>query len=169
MDEFNGIFDGDNFAAALAVDEVHHVIESGGFTGAGWAGHQHESVWTPGEVVNFFRQSQFFAGRDALAAESKAHFGMAVSAVKSGAHSSGHAVQQGDAQLPFLLELLFLLLVEQGIGHSGHVCFRQSIFISDDLAVDAKSRRHARDEVEIRSVEFLGCGKQAVEILGAHG
>src|SRR5437016_11273388 len=61
VDEFDGVFDGDDFAAALAVNEVHHVIEGGGFARAGWASDQDQAIGPAGQIVNFFGQAQLFA------------------------------------------------------------------------------------------------------------
>ena len=169
VNEFNRVFDGDDLAAALAVDEVHEVIERGGFARAGRAGDQHQAVGLPRQVVNFFRQAQFLARGDALAAKAETHFRMAVAPVKSRPDAPGHAVQQRNAKLPFLLEFFLLLLVEQAVGHGGDVLFGQRVFIGDDdFAVDAKGRRHADDQVEVRGVEFFRGGQQPIQVFSAH-
>ena len=45
--------------------------------------------------------------------EAEAQFGVIVAAVKGGPHAAGHAVQNGNAQFPFLLEFSPLLLVQR--------------------------------------------------------
>ena len=41
---FDGVLDGDDLAPALAVDQVDHVVERGGFAGAGGPGDQDQAV-----------------------------------------------------------------------------------------------------------------------------
>ena len=61
MNEFNRVLDGDNLAAALAVDEVHEIIQRGGLARAGGTGDQHQAVGFAGQFVESFRQTEFLA------------------------------------------------------------------------------------------------------------
>ena len=170
MHELNRVFDGDDLAAALAVDQVHQVIERRRLARAGRAGDQHQAVGLARQVVNLLRQPQFLARGDALAAKAEAHFRMPVAPVERGPDPPGGAVQQRNAQLPFLLELLLLLLVEQARRPSRVIsASRQRVLVGDDdLAVDAEGGRHAGHEVQVRGVEFVGGGQQPVQVFGAH-
>ena len=91
--------------------------------------------------------------------------GMAVAPVERRADTARDAVQQGNAQLPFLLEFLLLLLVQQAVGHLRDLCLRQRVLVGDDdFAVDAEGGRHAGDEVKVGGVEVVGGGEKAVEV-----
>ena len=111
MDELDRVFDGDNLAAALVVDQVHHVIQRRRFACPRGACHQHQAVWTPRQLIKFFRQAQFFAGRNAVPAKSAAHFRVTVTAVEGRSHPANRRVYQRNTQLPFLIEFFPLLLV----------------------------------------------------------
>ena len=81
---------------------------------------------------------------------------MLVAPVKRGADAAGGAVQDGDAQFPFLLEFLPLLVVHQAVGHLADLLLRQGILIgNDDFAVDAERGRHAGDQVKVGGVKIV--------------
>src|SRR5437879_1441295 len=102
MDVFDRIFNGDDFAAPLAVDQINHVIEGSGLSSSGGAGDEEEPVRPAGQFIDFRGQPQFFTSSDPLSAKAKAEFGVAVSAIEGGADPSDRWVTQRNAQLPFL-------------------------------------------------------------------
>ena len=155
VDEFDGVFDGDNFATALAVDQVHHVIERRGFARAGWPGNKDETVGPASQVINFFRQAQLFARGDALATKAKTHLRFAVPAIESRSDATGEFMQQRNAQLPFLLEFFLLLFIQEAVRDRCQVLLRQRILIgNNDFAIDAKGRRHAGYQVKIGCIKI---------------
>src|SRR5439155_12442051 len=85
MDVFDRIFNGDDFAAPLSIDQIHHVIEGGGLPGSGRTGYEKEPVGPAGQFIDFGGQPQFFTSSDPLPAKAKAEFGVAVSAIEGGA------------------------------------------------------------------------------------
>src|SRR6266404_3749292 len=55
------------------------------------------------------------------------------------------------------------------MGHLLNFGFGEGILIGDDnLAVDAKCRRHSGHEMQVRSVEIGRSGEESIEILSAH-
>src|SRR5258706_1757360 len=94
---------------------------------------------------------------------------MTVAPVESCPDTARHAVQQGDAKLPLLVEFFPLLLVEQAVSHGGDVRFVQDVFISDDdFAVDAKGRRDTYHLMQIRGIELARIGQQPIKFFCAH-
>jgi len=53
VDVFNRVFDGDDLATALAVDQVNHVVEGCRLSRTGWAGDQHEAARPSGQIIDF--------------------------------------------------------------------------------------------------------------------
>src|SRR5437899_8167616 len=104
MHELDRVFDRHNFAAALAVDQIDHVIERRCFAGAGWAGDQHYSVWPPRQVINLGRQPELLAAGYPVSTKAKTHLRFAVPAIESSSDATGEFMQQRNAQLPFLLD-----------------------------------------------------------------
>ena len=94
MHVFDRVFDGDDFAAALVVDEVHHVVERGRCSGTGRSADEHEAVWFAGEVVDLVRQSKFLAGGNITAAKTKAELNATVMFVGGNAQTAGDVVIQ---------------------------------------------------------------------------
>ncbi len=111
MNKLDRVFDGHDLAPSFAIDQIHHIIQRGGFSRTGRTSHQHQAVGLARQIVDLFRQSQFFASGNAFATKTEAHFGMPISAVKRRADAASRSMQQGNAQFPFLLELRLLLLV----------------------------------------------------------
>ena len=78
-------------------------------------------------------------------------------------------MDQRNAQLPFLIEFLSLLFVEQAVGDPLHLRFAQGVLVGDnDLAIDAKSRGHSGDQMQIRSIEVARRSEQAIQVIRAH-
>ena len=139
VDKFNRVFNRDNFAAALVVDEVNEIIQRRRLARAGGAGNENQAVRLARQVVEFFGQPQFLARLDFVAAKAEAQFRVIVAPVKSRAHAAGGAVEDGNAQFPFLLELFPLRLVHQAVGHRVNLLLGQRVLVGDDdFAVDTE-------------------------------
>src|SRR5688572_13461271 len=94
---------------------------------------------------------------------------MPVALVERDSHPADRWMAHGNAQLPLALEFLSLRLVHELEGHLIRVRLSQYVaFGQDDLAVDAKRRWHAGDDVQIRRVIFLRGGEKAIEWGGGH-
>src|SRR5471032_126213 len=93
VDEFDGVFNRDDFTAAFAVNQVNEIVERRRFARAGRAGYQDEAIWFARQLVNLPWQSKLLASGDAVAAKAETHFGMSVAPVKSHADAPGGAVQ----------------------------------------------------------------------------
>ena len=68
---FYWIFDRDDLATTLAVDQVDHVIQCGGLAGASRPGDQKQSIWFTSQVVQLCRQAQLLACADTITAKTK--------------------------------------------------------------------------------------------------
>src|ERR1051325_7771498 len=81
-------------------------------------------------------------------------------------NAGGRSVHERDAQFPFLLKFLPLVLIEQAGGDLPDLDFSERVVIRDnDFTIDSKGGRHARNQVQVRSVEVGGGGKQPVKIV----
>src|ERR1035438_7569357 len=96
MNEFDRVLDGDDLAAALAVDEVDHVIERRGLAGAGRPGDQDQPIGTARQFIDLWRQAQGFTSGDRFAAKTETYFGVAVATVDRHTNPSGRAMVQGN-------------------------------------------------------------------------
>src|SRR6185503_15846239 len=72
MEELDGVLDGDDLTAALAIDQVHHVVQGGRFAGAGRAGDQHQTIRFARQIVNLRRQAKLFPRRNFSSAKTNA-------------------------------------------------------------------------------------------------
>ena len=112
MHPFDGILEGENFAPALPVDAVDHVVHGRALAGSGGAGDEDQPVGLAGQFIDAGRKAEFLAGRKELSTEPAAQFGDAVAPVKRDPDPAGHRVPDGNAQLPETIQLLAL-----EIGH----------------------------------------------------
>ena len=169
MHELDGVLDSHDLAAALAVDEVHEVIQRGRLARAGRAGDEHEAVGFAGQFINALGQTERLARRDFVSAETEAHLHMPVAPVERGAHAARSFMQQRNAQLPFLLELFELLLVQQSMRDGRGLGLGERVLVGqDDLAVHAIGGRHAGDEVQVRRVELRRRRQETIQVFSAH-
>src|SRR3954469_9759499 len=101
MDILNGIFDGDDLAAALAVNQVHHVIQGSGFSRAGRARNENQPAGATRQLIDFGGQTEFFTVPNSVPAEADAHLRAGVAPVESGPDSSHNTVGKRNAKFPF--------------------------------------------------------------------
>src|ERR1041385_4872163 len=88
MHELNWVLDSNNFATSFLIYQVEHIIERRRLPCASGTGNQNQAVWPASQVVNFFGEAQFLAGRYPLAAKAKTHFGMAVATIECHSHAA---------------------------------------------------------------------------------
>ena len=113
VDEFDRVFHGHDFATALRVDQINHVVERSRLASAGWTGDQHQTIRFAREVIDLRGQTKLFPRRNSFAAKAQAQFRMAVPFVNRRANSSRRGVRHRNTQFPLPLELGPLLWREQ--------------------------------------------------------
>src|SRR6187402_3549711 len=94
------VFDRENFAASLAINEVHEIVQRGRFPGTSWTCDENKPAGFTSQVINLLRQAQFFAIANPVAAKTNAEFRTGVAAVKRGANASRDSVGQRNTQFP---------------------------------------------------------------------
>jgi hypothetical protein len=162
------VLDGDDLAAALAVDEVHHVVERCRLADAGRAGDQDQAVGLAGQLVDDRRQAQRLARAHGGFRDADGHLWAAAVVVDAGAEASDVGPVPGEAELPLLFEDFFVLvgeqLVEERAEHRA------------DFAVHAEGGGDAANEVDVagpevaaRAEDLVECGHRVVVRTGAAG
>ena len=99
-----------------------------------------------------------------------AEFGVAVAAIEGDANPAGGAMGQGDAQLPVAFELGALFLVQEGCTpcRVASSALNASASANTISSIDAKSRGHTGDQVEVGGLRAFGLEQQSVEVVTIH-
>ena len=140
MQEFDGVFDGDDVIGAHGIDAVHHGRQRRGLAGTGRSRHQHQAALLLANLFDHARQAQLvrranFRGNDA---QHHADVAALLENVHAEAAQSRDAV--GHVQLRRLLELLLLAVGHHAERHGEHL-FRadaRHVGLRDQHAVDAQ-------------------------------
>ena len=166
VDELDGVLDGDDLAAALAVDEVHQVIEGGGFAGAGGAGDEDQAVGSAGQLVDFLGQAEFLAGGDACRRKSGSSFPDGRCGGRRWRARGRRRCAAGKCTAPIPGRIsCFCCSLSRLSAISRDLLLGQGVLVgNDDFAVDAEGGRHAGDQVEVGGVEFVGGGEEPVQV-----
>ncbi len=93
MQEFDGVFDGDDVIGARGVDAVDHCRESCGFARTGCPWDQHQSALLLADVFNHTRQIQLFNGANLRGNDAQHHANVAALLE----HIDAEAAQAGDS------------------------------------------------------------------------
>ena len=121
VQEFDGVFDGDDVIGARGVDAVDHGRQRGGFARAGRSGHQHQAALLLADLVDDARQVQFLRGANFRRDDAQNHADVAalLEDVDAEAAQARHAI--GHIQLGGFLEFLLLAVGHHAERHREHL------------------------------------------------
>src|SRR3954451_11821627 len=165
VQELDRVLDRHDVLVPRLVDLVDHRRERRRLARAGRPGDEHEAARLLDEVHEDRRQAERLERRDVL--RDRAHDRADRRALEEGVDAeaglAGHRV--GEVDLPLLLELLALVVVEERVHDlaadlRGHRCVVQRAH----PAADADHRRGARRQVEVRGAEIDGLEQHVREI-----
>ena len=142
VQEFDGVFDGDEVIGAVGVDAVDHRGERGGLTGTGGSRYENQAALLFANLANDVRQIQFFDGADLGGDDAEHHADVAalLENVDAEAAEAGDAVRH--IKFGGFLEFLLLAVGHHAEGHGEHFFRRDAGDIGDrrEQAVDAQIR-----------------------------
>lgn len=156
VDEFHGVLDGDDDAAAAGIDVLDHGGGGGALAGAGGSGDEHEAIAQATETFGDGRQAEI--GERGYAVFDPAKRGLDVPALPVGvaAESSCAGHRERKIELAFLGQAAPLVVRERREKQGGGVADRPAFGQRQQFALDAEERRCARGQVEVGSAAFLG-------------
>ena len=155
---FDGILDHDDLDAALAVDDIDHVVEGGGLARAGGTSDQHQAAGQPRERFDDLGQPQLLARANHAFRDADGHLRIPAADVDQRAEPGDPGPEVRDAQLRLFGEGFVLARVDEDtIDHGLEGILVEGFALGDaDFAVDAERRRDAADEVDVAGMMFLG-------------
>src|SRR5580704_8490075 len=166
MQEFDGVFNGDDVFGARRIDAVNHRSQSCRFTGTGDAGDQNQAARQVTNLFHDFGQIEFvqssnLGGNDA---QHQPNIAALLEYVHTEAAKSGHAV--GHVDFRALFELLFLPRRHHAESHGEHVFGADARLIGqrNQLAVDAQVRVVADLQVQVGGAPLHGDAKQVINV-----
>ena len=121
VQEFDGIFDGDDMFGAGRVHAIDHGRQRGGLTGTSNAGDEHQTARHVADLLDDLGEKQFiqgsnFGGNDA---EDQSHVAALLEDIDTEAPQAGDAV--GHVEFGNFFELLFLPVGHHAESHVQHV------------------------------------------------
>ena len=147
---FNGVFDGDDVAMAVAVAVTDHRRQGAGLAGAGGADDDHQAALGHGQVCQHLRNTQFGKGRDIGLDAAQDDAGMVLLLEDVGAEAPG--IRRGNGEIAFLraIKLRSLGFAHDGIGELAHlVCIQRHIRDGRNAAVDLQAGRHTGGDKQV--------------------
>ncbi len=166
MQEFDGIFDGDDVLGAGRVDAIDHCGQRGGLAGAGYARDQHQAARHIAHLLHHFGQVEFVECTDLGGddAQYQAHVPALLEDVHTEAAQSGDAV--GHIDFRSLFEFLFLPGRHHAESHSQHVLGGDAGLVGQRLqfAVDPQVGIISDLEMQVRSAALHGDAQQVIDI-----
>ena len=164
VDEFDGVFDGDDVAGHFVVAVVEHGCHGGRFTGTCRAGKDQKAARGKGEVFEFGGQAEALHFGDFLVDAAQDHADAALFVVGVDTVTGVAAGLDGVVEFPFAVEGLKLLGVHGGFDDGGCVFAGQG-FVRDggQGAADFDGRREACADEDVGCAAFFCFDAHAVE------
>ena len=166
MQKFDRVFNRNNVFGAGGVNAVHHRRQRCRLTGAGDAGHQHQSARHVANLLDNLGQIEFveranFGGNHA---QHQSHVAALLKNVHTEAAQSGDAV--GHINFRALFEFLFLPGRHHAEGHGEHVLGADAGLVGErsQFAIDAEMRIIADLKVQVRRSALHRDAKQIINI-----
>ena len=163
MNSFDGIFNGQDLAAPLSIDEVDHVVHGRGLARSGGARDQDEPVGLTSQFIDARWKAKFLASRKELSTEPATQLGDPIAPVERDPDPTGHRVADGNTQFPELIELLPLQVGQERLGHDFALLGRYGIFIGqENFAGHPKGGRNSDDHMQIGGTHRHGFDEQSI-------
>ncbi len=135
MQEFDGVFDGDDVIGAGSIDAIDHGRESGGFARAGCPGDQHQAALLLANAFHDVRKIQLFNRANLRGNYAEHHADVAALLENVDAKTAQARDAVGHVQFRGFLKLLLLTIGHHAERHGKH------FFRSDARNVGERRKR----------------------------
>jgi hypothetical protein len=165
VQEFDGVFDGDDVIGPRGVDAVDHGRERGGFARAGRPGDEDQSALLLADIFDDVREIKFFDGANLGGNDAQDHADVAALLEYVDAKSAQTRDAIGHVQFGRLLEFLLLAIGHHAERHGKHFFRSDARHIGERIerAVHAKTGMVADLQVEIGGLGFNGAAQKIVD------
>ena len=164
VQEFDGIFDGNQMVRAARVDAVDHRRQGRGFTRAGGPGHQHQAALLFANSVDHWRKIQFVGGANLGGnnAQNHTHIAALLKYVDAEAPQPSHPVRH--IQFGGLFKFLLLAIGHHAERHGQHFFGSYARHVGDrhERAIHAQIGVVSDFQVQVGGLVFDRAAQQIV-------
>src|SRR5712692_3922349 len=168
VQEFDGVFDGDQVIGAVGIDAIDHRRECGGLTGTGGSRHEDQAALLLANLVNDSGEVQFFSSANFRGNNAQDHADIAALLKNVDAEASQAGNPVGHVQFRRFLELLLLAVGHHAESHGEHFFGRDARHVShgSQEAVDAQIGVIAYFQMQVGRFVFDRAAKKIVNANG---
>ena len=170
MQEFDGVFDGDDVIGARRIDPVDHRRERRGFARTGGSGDEDQSALLFADALDDAREIEFLDRANLGGNDAQHHADVAALLEHVDAEAAQARDAVGHVQLRRLLEFLLLAVGHHAERHGEHFFRSDARNIGErrERAVHAQTGMVSDFQMEIGRLGFNGAAQQIVDAQG-HG